>query len=346
MKLPNGYGSVYKLSGKRRNPWCARLTVGWTFDQVKGKSYPVYKFLGYYPKRQDALNALADYHRDPWDLDRESVTFAEIFDLWSSERFPEGSCGGYGSAYKICEPLHRMKVRDIKLHHLQECLDQSGKNTPMLKTTKILLGLMWDYCVKHEILPPDKRTMIRYLDVSKAGNPNKITRTVFTKEEVYHLWDLQEDERIQIFLFLIYTGLRVSELYNLKMEDLHLQERFFSMNKSKTEAGVRDVPICEKIVPIIQHWLEKGTVFLFTNRQGNQLKDRTFRNIIWEPVIDQLNMNHLPHDTRHTTVSLLTKAGVDDRIIKQIIGHKGTGVTQQVYTHIDLQTKLEAINRI
>jgi integrase len=205
---------------------------------------------------------------------------------------------------------------------------------------------MWDYCVKHEILPPDKRTMIKYLDVSKAGNPNKITRTVFDKKELDHLWDLQEDERIQIILFLIYTGLRVSELYNLKMEDLHLQERFFSMKKSKTEAGVRDVPICEKIVPIIQHWSEKGTVFLFSNKQGNQLKDRTFRNIIWEPVMDQLNMNHLPHDTRHTTVSLLTKAGVDDRIIKQIIGHKGTGVTQQVYTHIDLQTKLEAINRI
>ena len=33
MRLPNGYGSVYKLSGKRRKPWAARVTTGWTFDE-------------------------------------------------------------------------------------------------------------------------------------------------------------------------------------------------------------------------------------------------------------------------------------------------------------------------
>ena len=37
MKLPNGFGSVYKLSGKRRNPWVARKTTGWTFNKEKKK---------------------------------------------------------------------------------------------------------------------------------------------------------------------------------------------------------------------------------------------------------------------------------------------------------------------
>ena len=45
MKLPNGYGSVYKLSGKRRNPYAARITVGWKDDFEKQKSYPVYYFI-------------------------------------------------------------------------------------------------------------------------------------------------------------------------------------------------------------------------------------------------------------------------------------------------------------
>ena len=41
MNLPNGFGSVYKLSGKRRRPWVARKTTGWTFNEEKGKSYPI-----------------------------------------------------------------------------------------------------------------------------------------------------------------------------------------------------------------------------------------------------------------------------------------------------------------
>ena len=53
MKLPNGYGSVFKLSGKRRKPWVARKTVGW-----KDNAHPIYEYLGYYEKREQALQEL------------------------------------------------------------------------------------------------------------------------------------------------------------------------------------------------------------------------------------------------------------------------------------------------
>ena len=46
------------------------------------------------------------------------------------------------------------------------------------------------------------------------------------------------------------------------------------------------------------------------------------------------------------TISLLTEKEVDERFIKKIVGHKGQGVTENVYTHIELPTKLEAINLI
>lgn len=57
-------------------------------------------------------------------------------------------------------------------------------------------------------------------------------------------------------------------------------------------------------------------------------------------MMELLNMEHKPHDTRHTCVSLLTEAGVDERIIKKIVGHKGKSVTETVYTHLDLEIKL------
>lgn len=62
--------------------------------------------------------------------------------------------------------------------------------------------------------------------------------------------------------------------------------------------------------------------------------------------MNQLSMQYTQHCTRHTCVSLLTEAGVDERIIQKIVGHKGQNVTQIVYTHVELPSKLEAINKI
>lgn len=53
-----------------------------------------------------------------------------------------------------------------------------------------------------------------------------------------------------------------------------------------------------------------------------------------------------PHDTRHTCISMLVSAGVDDRVVKKIVEHKGQGVTQTIYTHFEIDELLDAINRI
>ena len=48
-KLPNGYGSVYKLSGNRRKPWVAAKTFGWILDEEKGTAKQVQRPIGYFP---------------------------------------------------------------------------------------------------------------------------------------------------------------------------------------------------------------------------------------------------------------------------------------------------------
>lgn len=88
MKLPNSYGSVYKLSGNRRKPWRAIVTTGWTLDQETGKSKQIRKTVGYYESRQGALQALADYNKNPFDLGAANITFGEVYERWSDEHFP------------------------------------------------------------------------------------------------------------------------------------------------------------------------------------------------------------------------------------------------------------------
>ena len=345
MRLPNAFGSVYKLSGKRRRPWCARKTTGW-----KDNGQPIYAFIGYYATRTEALTALSDYNKDPYDVHADTMTFKELYKKWSEEHFKkisQSSVKAYSSAYKCCASLYKMKVVDIKLDHLQRAIDSSGKNTPTLKNVKNMFGLMWDYAVVHEIVSAEKRKMIHYVDITKAGNPNKVDRSPFTKEEIDKLWKAEAgNDYISVVLIMIYTGLRIGELLDLQKEDVHLEERWINVRKSKTAAGVREVPIAEKIAPLVEKWLQKPTDMFICAGSGVPMSYYVFRDNYWKGIMDLIGMDHRPHDTRHTCVSMLTETGADPRIIRQIIGHKGQGVTEAVYTHVDLPAKLEAINKI
>ena len=348
--MPNGFGSVYKLSGKRRKPWVARKTVGWTWNEDKQKSFPEYIFVGYYGTRQEALTALVDYNKDPYDLHHNTITFAEVFDKWSDVHFPkvsDSNVKGYQASYRLCDKIKDMTFVDIKLDHLQNIVDESGKNTPTLKKLKVMFGLMYDYAVRHEIVKQDKREMVRYVDINQAGNPNAYNRKPFNKTQVKTLWKMKDSNvYINVILMMIYSGVRIGELVELKKEDVHLEERWFYIRKAKTESGIREVPIAEKIVPFFEYWMNRPCDHLICTPDDEPFTYRNFYDSYWTPLMDELSFNHRPHDTRHTCVSLLTEAGVDDRIIKKIVGHKGQGVTETVYTHLELPIKLEAINRI
>ena len=74
MKLPNGFGSVYKLSGNRRNPYVAKKTKGWDIDENREGKAAIYNSR-YYPTRKEALTALAEFNANPYDVNAAKVTF-------------------------------------------------------------------------------------------------------------------------------------------------------------------------------------------------------------------------------------------------------------------------------
>lgn len=349
MKLPNGFGSVYKLSGNRRNPYVAKKTKGWEIDPITGKSKQLYITVGYYPTRKEALTALAEYNKDPFDLHHATITFEEVYENWSEIHFEKiKDTNGYKAAFNTSKPLWKMRFVDIKLDHLQSVVDNSGKNTPTLKTLKILWGLMYDYAVIHEIVSQDKRDMVRYVDISKAGNPNAYNRKPFSKTEVKKIWDVKDSNiYYTVILMLIYTGCRIGELLDLKKENVNLEEKYFKIVASKTAAGIRTAPIAEKVYPFFEYWYSLNDCeYLLSTPDGEHFKYRNYYDSYWMPLIDTLGMKHRPHDTRHTCISMLTVAGVSDKVIKKIVGHKGQGVTEVVYTHFEIEELIDAINKI
>ncbi|MCR5776481.1 MAG: site-specific integrase [Lachnospiraceae bacterium] len=334
MKLPNGYGSVYKLSGNRRKPWAVRLTVSHDEDY-----HMKYKYLGYYETQADALAALAAYHNDPHSLDNENITFADVYRLWSNEHFPkirQKTQEGYRTSYLHCAPIHNLPMVDIKRAHLQNLIDTCGKNIGTLKLMKTLMTTLFKFALQNDIVV---KNYAQFVDVNqyKEKNPNANPHTVFTSDEINDLWERSDDDIIKTVLMLIYSGCRISELLELKKDNVNIAEHYFDIINSKTNAGIRRVPIADKIMPFFSYFMEKGDKYLL----GKHIIYRTYLDH-W----DMVNTGHTPHDTRHTCVSLLTTQGVDERIIRKIVGHSGKSITESVYTHIDMDKMLEAINLI
>lgn len=95
MKLPNGYGSVTKMSGKRRNPWVVRKTDGYTLDPEKGTKKQNYIIIGYALKYDICNKDYSTYvdvakykDRNPNKLDRNKFSKEEVERVWTCRRIP------------------------------------------------------------------------------------------------------------------------------------------------------------------------------------------------------------------------------------------------------------------
>lgn len=312
MRRANGEGSVFKMKGNRRRPYVARTTAG-----KNEKGFQTYNWIGYYATKKEALDALEAYNRKPYDT---RATLQEMFDRWSADDLPdlrESSQKIYKSAWKHCAPISSMKVAEIRLNDLQAIVAPLNKSVG--SSVKVLLSHLFGYAVRHEVITADRYNLVQFVKVSQDRG-NMVERRVFTPEELKRVTD-------PVVLVLLYTGLRASELLNLKAEDIHLAERWLYVREAKTAAGVRVVPIAEKIVPCF----DALPVSMNYQRLNN--------------VIAHL-YGHRPHDTRHTFISRMADLGVDERITKAIVGHAGSGVTETVYTHLNLRPLLDAVNRL
>lgn len=347
-RAANGSESVYN-TGRLHKPFRAVATTGFVLDPATKKAKQVRKTLGYFDTREQAIVALARFKANPLALP-ETTTVKEVYERWSAKHFEnkkDGTVKKYKAAFNLLAPIQNKPFTDVYLDEWQSIADSSNKNAPTLKDYKILVGQLYKFAIQHDIVPPD-RDKSKYIDLTGFGNPNARKRERFTSDEIHILWRLKDtDIYFTVILMLIYTGTRISELLDLKKEHVHLSERWFDVTASKTSAGIRKVPIADKIYPFFEYWYHLNNCnYLLSTPEEAGFKYRNYYDTYWTPLMDAARMNHTPHDTRHTCISLLTEAAVDERLIQQIVGHKGASVTRSVYTHVDMASLLDAINKI
>ena len=147
--------------------------------------------------------------------------------------------------------------------------------------------------------------------------------------------------RDSAILELLYSsGLRVSELSGLNVDDLNIRESLVKIKgKGKKE---RIVPVGSKAVGAIKSYLVERMLrrsrdkALFLNRMGTRLTDRGVRRIVVKYARASSMTGHVgPHVLRHSFASHLLQGGADLRVIQELLGHASLSTTQK-YTHLDI----------
>lgn len=330
MKRPNGYGSITKMPGKRRKPWAVRVTE----DVVNTKEgqKQIRKYIGTYATRMEAEARLVEYNQGLINLERVGVSFKEVKELWEQRHYltvGSSTIQGYDAAFKLWEPLHEIPFSEIRHRHLQDILNNTNKSYSTKSNMKVLVGLMYKYALVNDIILKDysETLVIGKNQVSTLHKP-------FTEDEIKRLFRAISVPFVDVILIQIHTGMRTIEITG----ELTLRDGYL-VGGSKTAAGRdRIIPLHKNIESLVL-----GRFKTYGKLLEDGLTSDSYRRRFKE-VMDELGMDHLPHDARHTFATVMNRTDANQLAVKRILGHSGTGVTEQTYTHKDINDLKEAVS--
>lgn len=315
--------------------------------------------VGYFATRAEAEAALVHYNECPYDLSRRNLTFEEFYNIWSERYLKDATynyCRSIESTYLYCSALNKVKMRDLRTYHLKDCIEnafiivkKAGKPDEKRKASanvksrmKSVFNLMFDYAYEHELVD---RNHARAFNIDKSIveqiEEDKRVNEIFSPAEIEVLWDMKDNVKfVDMILIGIYSGWRPQELAILKVADIDLEANTM-FGGLKTKAGKnRYVPIHPLIKPLIENRLKEASElksdYLFNDPEGQQGMNLTYDKYRkrFEKAVNRLGMGyHHPHETRHTFITKAKDAGIDEYIIKLIVGHAIADITEKVYTH-------------
>ena len=244
----------------------------------------------------------------------------------------------------------------LKLSHLRKFVEGMTETRVSPRTqARTISGIksFYKFLLIEEVVENDPTTL---LESPKIGRK---LPDVLTDEEINKLIDsvdLEKPEglRNKAMLETLYScGLRVSELVNLRISNLHFEQEFLRISgKGEKE---RLVPISKRAIDDIKKYLvnyrkklkidKSGENVLFLNRRGKKLSRVMIFTII-KTLGAKINLQKSisPHTFRHSFASALVKGGADLRAVQEMLGHESI-LTTEIYTHLDKEFLKETVSK-
>lgn len=326
MRNPNGYGGVRKLSGNRRRPYAAQITTSYTINEETGKATQKRAIIGYYATKKEAMIALAEYNKHPVMLDE--ITFGSIWQkVYDKMDLSHDRMTAYKRLYgRYFSEIDKYTFDKINAAILQNIVD-SCPNKSATKTMLVaIMHKVFDYAIANNYTDFDSSRYVHY-----KRDEVEIERILFTHEEIDVLWQ-KNDIYSKFTLLLLYSGSRISELRELKKDDV--RDGYFLIRKGKNARAGRSVPIHSKVSELFAEISAKAEDRLFPFNRSQY------------DYYCKVELHHTPYDTRHTFATQANACGIDKLIIQRIMGHTPDSVLEQTYTHLSVERLCAEVEKL
>lgn len=248
-------------------------------------------------------------------------------------------------------PSFKQVNKEVIVNYMQSEKNNNKANSSILRSVSSLRKF-FQYLAQKKIIEKDPMLLI---DTPKK---KQHLPQVLTKEEVEKLLRSPNTGQVlglrdRAMLELMYaTGLRISEIINLKLEDLHLtMGTLQTLGKGHKE---RIVPVGDEAIKWVNRYLEearpkllkqKRSNYLFLNFHGNNLtRQGVWKNLKAEVRKAGIQKNITPHTLRHSFATHILENGADLRIVQELLGHADISTTQ-IYTHLSNKQLADIYNR-
>ncbi len=181
------------------------------------------------------------------------------------------------------------------------------------------------------------------MDIKRPKREKRIP-TVLTRDEIKKLLDSFDTRKSILMTSMLYAcGFRVSELINLKVNDLNFEEEIGYVKQGKGKKDrIFNIPefLRKDLEKQTRRQKEKNQEYLFNGPKG-RLSSRNLQKMIQKATVRaEIKKEVHPHTLRHSFATHLLDGGTDLRVIQELLGHASISTTE-LYTHISKQRLME-----
>lgn len=296
--------------------------------------------------------------------DYSDYTVDQIYTDWSKEVFPtkeeiemekeykqrargklsESHMTNLRSVYNIhFTPIKNKRYRNVTADDFQSIIDNCKKSDSVLSAIINLMRKFDKFAARKNII-----TMKQSDNVTVEYQKNRTSKIPFSNEQIHKIWSKEGLLWADIVLYLLYSGTRIEECFDLRTIDVYLDDDCI-FGGIKTQAGInRALPIHSAIKHIVERYYNPNNKYLFMF-EGKKIKKATFYKYYYL-LLDELHIPHIvPHTTRTTFRTELDNKCTtlsQKTCIDKIMGHITNDVGKDVYAKKDLIPLLETINCI
>lgn len=273
-----------------------------------------------------------------WAVTDAAVSFADVYKEWSASHYPtisEKRQKQYTHVFEVSKSLHDMRMKDIGVRHYQAQLNTQRNTNAVRKMFRQVYSMMSDYAIRAGYVTTN---YAKLCELPPETKPIKRAFNTAEIEKMEEYYATTGNLAAGAALIMIYTGMRWGEISTILPQNIHLDEGYL-IGGIKTDAGKHgEIILIEHIRPFVRE------LMIPVNRIG-KLSSEGFRKA-YNAMQEKLGIDrHTVHECRHTTATMLAKAGVQPAVISDIMRHTSYSQTMD-YTHTGREDKIKGIEKI